>query len=270
MEFVKKFVLQISDLLLLDTLGKKTLAFFIGLGESSILMFHAVRNMKYAKKDRRWIVQQMYAVGINSIPLVAVTSIFAGMVSAIQAGYQLEGIASPSVLLGSATTRAIVIELSPVMTGFVLSGRFAASIAAEIGTMRVTEQIDALEMLAIDPIRYLATPRLIAGLVMMPVLIVFSDFVAVGGSMFLGFTTMDVSPQAFLASVQKFMGLTEIFSGMIKSLLFGASTAIIGCYVGFSTEGGAEGVGNATIKAFVLSSAAILINDYIVASVVLL
>jgi phospholipid/cholesterol/gamma-HCH transport system permease protein len=192
------------------------------------------------------------------------------MVSAVQAGYQLQGLASPNLLLGSATSRAIVIELGPVLTGLVLSGRFAASIAAEIGTMKVTEQIDALQMMAIDPIRYLANPRILAGIMMMPVLIIFSDMVAIFGSLFIGFVSMDVSPQAFFTSVQKFMTLTDVFSGIIKAFFFGASTAIVGCFVGFSTEGGAEGVGQATIKAFVLSSAAILVNDYLVASVFLL
>lgn len=133
--------------------------------------------------------------------------------------------------------------------------------------MKVTEQIDALETLAIDPIRYLATPRLLAGLIMLPILIIFADFIAIGGSMFVGYVSMNVAPEAFLASVQRFMVLSDFFAGLVKALLFGGSTALIGCYVGFATEGGAEGVGQATIRAFVLSSAAILVNDYVVASI---
>ncbi len=269
MRQLKDIVISVSEFLLLDQLGNKVLAFFTGLGESSILMYNAARNIKYTIRDRQLIVEQMFAVGVNSIPLVVVVATFAGMVSAVQAGYQLAGFGSPATFLGSATARAIVIELSPVLTGLVLAGRFGASIAAEIGTMRVTEQIDALEMMAIDPVRYLANPRIVAGVVMMPILTIFSDFIAIWGSMFIGYATMDVSINSFLSSVQRFMTLQDILSGIVKAFLFGGSTALVGCFVGFAAAGGAEGVGQATIKAFVLSSAAILVNDYLVASVIL-
>ncbi len=269
MGLLRRFVIAVSEFLLLDKFGRNVLNFFVGMGESSMILYSTAKNVRYVHKDRRLILEQMVIVGINSIPLVVITSIFTGMVSAVQAGYQLEDFGSPTQFLGSSTTRAITIELGPVLTGLVIAGRFGASIAAEIGTMRVTEQIDALETMAIDPIRYLATPRIFAGIVMMPLLTIFADAIAISGSMFIGYTTMDVAPQAFLASVQRFMVLRDLVSGLLKALLFGASTALIGCYVGFSTEGGAEGVGVATIKAFVLSSAAILVNDYIVAAVLL-
>ncbi|NUM80009.1 ABC transporter permease [bacterium] len=270
MPLIKQIIIALSEFLLLDKFGRKVLQFFAGLGESSMLLYRSVKNLRYIVRDRYLIVEQMSIVGVNSIPLVVVTASFAGMVAAVQAGYQLEDFGSPSMFLGSSTSRAIVIELAPVLTGLVLAGRFGASIAAEIGTMKVTEQIDALETMAIDPIRYLATPRIIAGIVMMPILIIFADLIAMSGSLFIGYTTMDVSPQAFFASVEKFMVLRDVLSGLLKALMFGGSTALIGCYVGFATEGGAEGVGMATIRAFVLSSAAILVNDYIVASVILL
>jgi phospholipid/cholesterol/gamma-HCH transport system permease protein len=264
-----EIIYAVSEFFLLDKLGKKALVFFTGLGESTILLFYGFKNIKYVFRDRHLIVEQMLIVGVNSIPLVVVTATFAGMVSAVQAGYQLEGFGSPSAFLGSATARAIVIELSPVLTGLVLAGRFGASIAAELGTMRVTEQIDALEMMAIDPIRYLANPRILAGFIMMPVLTIFADFIAIAGSAFIGYATMDVSLNSFLSSIQRFMTVRDLLSGVIKAFLFGGSTALVGCFVGFATTGGAEGVGQATIKAFVLSSAAILVNDYIVASVLL-
>jgi len=264
-----KIFFTIAEFFLLDKLGKKALVFFTGLGESTVLMFYSFKNIKYAVRDRHLIVEQMLIVGVNSIPLVVVTATFAGMVSAVQAGYQLEGFGSPAAFLGSATARAIVIELAPVLTGLVLAGRFGASIAAELATMRVTEQIDALEMMAIDPIRYLANPRISAGLVMMPILTIFADLIAIAGSAFIGYTTMDVSFNSFLSSIQRFMTVQDVMSGVIKAFLFGGSTALVGCFVGFAATGGAEGVGQATIKAFVLSSAAILVNDYIVASVLL-
>jgi len=254
----------------IDKFGGKVLMFFAGLGESMMMLYYSARTLRFALQDRKLVLEQMLIVGVKSIPLVCVTASFAGMVAAVQAGYQLEDFGSPAAFLGSATSRAIVIELAPVLGGLVLAGRFGASIAAEIGTMKVTEQIDALEMLAIDPIRYLAMPRIIAGILMMPILIIFADAIAIGGSMFMGYTTMDVSPQAFLSSMQRFMTLRDLLSGLIKAIFFGGSTALVGCFVGFATEGGAEGVGTATIKAFVFSSAAILVNDYIVASVILL
>lgn len=269
MNRIKRILLRIAELLILDKLGRKTIEFFTGMGESFIMLYFSFINTRYIFKDRKLILEQMVTVGYNSIPLVVVTATFAGMVSAIQAGYQLADFGSPSVFLGSTTSRAIVIELGPVLTALVLAGRFGASIAAEIGTMRVTEQIDALETMAINPVRYLATPRIIAGTVMMPVLVIFADFIAVGGTMFIGYVSLDVAPEAYLSSAQRFMELNDILSGLVKATLFGASTAVIGCYVGFATQGGAEGVGNATIRAFVLSSAAILINDYLVASILL-
>lgn len=263
----KKILIVVAEFLLIDKFGKKVLFFFSGMGESMMLLYFALKNLRYVHRDRKLVLEQMVIVGVNSIPLVIVSATFAGMVSAVQAGYQLEGFGSPNMFLGSATARAITTELAPVLTGLVLSGRFGASIAAEIGTMKVTEQIDALETMAIDPTRYLATPRLLAGIIMLPVLIIFADFIAIFGSMFVGYVSMDVAPQAFFASIQRFMELRDFFAGIVKALLFGASTSLIGCYVGFATEGGAEGVGQATIRAFVLSSAAILVNDYVVASI---
>ncbi len=150
-----------------------------------------------------------------------------------------------------------------------MAGRFGASIAAEIGTMKVTEQIDALQTMAINPVRYLANPRITAGLVMMPIVVIFANLIAILGAIFIGYTVFDVMPQSYLANAQRYLLMDDIQTSLVKAVMFGGSTALIGCYVGFTTEGGAEGVGQATIRAFVLSSAAILINDYVVASVLL-
>ncbi len=266
---LKKIIYKFTELLLLDVLGAKTLKFFAGLGESFILFYNFVLNLPYLYRDRKLLIEQMVIIGYNSIPLVTVTAIFTGMVSSVQAGYQLSEFGSPSMFLGATTSRAIVIELGPVLTGLIMAGRFGASIAAEIGTMKVTEQIDALQTMAINPVRYLANPRIVAGLVMMPVVVTFANFVAILGAVFIGYTVFDVMPQSFLANAQRYLLISDIQTSLTKAFMFGGSTALIGCYVGFSTEGGAEGVGQATIRAFVLSSAAILINDYILASVLL-
>jgi len=158
-----------------------------------------------------------------------------------------------------------LIEVGPVLTGIVIAGRVGASVAAELGTMKVTEQIDALESMAIDPIRYLAAPRVFASLIILPVLVILADAIAILGAYLVAVTSLDVTTHAFFTSAQRFFELRNVFGGMIKVCVFGGGTALIGCYIGFLTDGGAQGVGRSTIRAFVLSSALILINNYILA-----
>lgn len=208
----------------------------------------------------------MLKIGVNSLPLVSIVSIFTGAVSAWQAAYQFRSFGLISLdILGGATSAAIFIELAPVLTGIVIAGRVGASIAAELGTMEVTEQIDALETLAIEPVRFLAAPRFYAGLIMLPILVIFSNFIAHLGAFLVGFLMLDISVHTFFNSVQKYFIVYNVISGLIKAVVFGGGTALIGCSIGFSTIGGAEGVGYSTIKAFVYSSAFILIGDYILA-----
>jgi phospholipid/cholesterol/gamma-HCH transport system permease protein len=210
----------------------------------------------------------MHKIGVQSIPLITVMSIFTGAVSSWQAAYQfksfMSGISTTN-FLGAAVSAAIFIELSPVLTGIVIAGRAGASIAAELGSMRVTEQIDALETLSIDPVRYLAAPRVTAGWTMLPMLVVYSYCIAHLGAYAVAGLLLGISSQKFFGSVQRYFLLYNVFSGMVKAVVFGGGTALIGCSIGFRTEGGAEGVGHATIKAFVFSSAFILIADYILA-----
>jgi phospholipid/cholesterol/gamma-HCH transport system permease protein len=144
----------------------------------------------------------------------------------------------------------------------VIAGRVGASIAAEIGTMKVTEQIDALESMAINPVRYLAMPRFLGAVLMMPVLVVFANGIALVGAFGVANFFLDLTAQVFFGSVERFFQSKDIISGIIKSIAFGGVTSILGCHIGFKTSGGAEGVGQATIRAFVLSSAMILILDY--------
>jgi phospholipid/cholesterol/gamma-HCH transport system permease protein len=150
-----------------------------------------------------------------------------------------------------------------VLTAIVLAGRVGASIAAELGTMKVTEQIDALESLSINPVRYLVMPRFLACIAMLPVLTVIANFIAIMGAFGVAYFFQDVSFQVFFSSMKRVFEMKDILGGMIKSVFFGASTSIIGCHVGLETEGGAEGVGNATIRAFVWAAAMTLVLDYI-------
>ncbi len=247
---------------LVEKIGRKSLNFLRELGEISILFGEVVAFFPKIYKNRKLIVQQMEHIGVNSLPLVIVIAIFTGAVAAWQAAYQLKGIA-PLSFLGTATSRAIITELGPVLTAIVIAGRVGASIAAELGSMKVTEQIDALKVMGIDPVRFLAMPRILAASLMMPVLIVFADVIAVLGAYIISNYFLDVSFVVFFDSVKRFFSFGDFTFGMLKGLVFGAVTSLLGCHIGFKTEGGAEGVGLSTIRSFVLTSAMILIFDYI-------
>jgi phospholipid/cholesterol/gamma-HCH transport system permease protein len=204
----------------------------------------------------------MEHIGVNSLPLVLIIAVFTGAVAAWQAAYQLKGIA-PLSFLGGATSRAIITELGPVLTGIVIAGRVGASIAAELGTMKVTEQIDALETMAISPIRYLAMPRFLAAIIMMPVLVLFANLIAVLGAYIVSDYFLGVSFDVFFNSVKRFFAFSDLVAGLVKTIFFGGVTSLLGCHIGFRTKGGAEGVGLATIRSFVMSAALILILDYL-------
>jgi len=212
-------------------------------------------------------VEQMSTIGVNSLPLVAFTSVFTGMVTSIQALYQLAG-KTPLIYLGYGVCKAVIIELGPVLTALVVAGRVGASISAELGTMRVTEQIDAMESLALDPIEFLVLPRFVAAAVMLPVLVVFADFVAISSGGLIAVLTMRVEPQVYLDGLRLYFVMRDVWGGLLKSVVFGMIISTMGCYHGFTAGGGAEGVGRATTRTVVASSLLILVCDYIVATTV--
>jgi phospholipid/cholesterol/gamma-HCH transport system permease protein len=241
--------------------GHGTRRFLAEFGAFARLAGQSLRSTNSILRDRRLILDQMEHIGTNSLPLVLVIGFFTGMVGAWQAASQFKGLISYS-LLGSAVSRAIFMELGPVLTAIVIAGRVGASIAAELGTMKVTEQIDALESLAISPVRYLAVPRLLAATLMLPILVIFANAIALAGAYLVSNFFLDISSKMFFDSVQRYFHLKDVLGGLFKSFFFGAFTALIGVKVGFSAAGGAEGVGKATIRAFVLSSTMVLILDY--------
>ncbi len=247
---------------IVQALGKKTLSFLEEFGQISILFFNIIRNIKNVPRTAKAILHQMEHIGVNSLPLVLIIAIFTGAVAAWQAAYQLKGLA-PMSILGGTTSRAIITELGPVLTGIVIAGRVGASIAAELGTMKVTEQIDALEIMAIDPIRYLAMPRMLASLLMMPILVIFANTIAVFGAFIVSNYFLNVTFQVFFDSVKYFFIFSDLTAGLVKAVFFGGVTALLGCHIGFRTQGGAEGVGFSTIRSFVLSATMILILDYV-------
>jgi len=247
--------------LIVEKIGKKTISFLEEIGAVTNLLLNIFRYIPRIFKYRKLVLYQMEHIGVNSIPLVIIIATFTGAVSAWQAAYQLKGIA-PLSFLGAATSRAIITELGPVLTAIVIAGRVGASIAAELGSMKVTEQIDALETMGISPTAYLAMPRFVASVVMLPILIIFANIIAIFGAYFISNLFLDVTYAVFFESAKRYFEMWDLIFGILKGVIFGASTSLLGCHIGFLTEGGAEGVGNSTIRAFVLSSAMILILDY--------
>ena len=213
--------------------------------------------------DFESIVRQMLEIGYRSLPVTGITIFFTGMVMALQIGKAMDSMMpGSSMYIGSAVTIAMFRELAPVLTGLLLAGRVGSAIAAQIGTMRVTEQIDALMTLRTDPVQYLAVPRFLACLVMTPVLTVLSDALGVLGGGAVAFSALGVPPSTYIDNILNYTSVPDLVSGIAKSFFFGAEIAVIACAEGFSTKGGAEGVGRATIRAVVISSMTILISDY--------
>ena len=246
--------------------GKYITVTFEDIGRVFILLVDTFKTFPRALRKSHLIVEQMMTIGVGSLPLVFVTSIFTGAVAAVQAAYQFQNYI-PLRYLGTVIGKSVVIELGPVLTALVVGGRVGAAIAAELGTMKVTEQVDALETLAIDPLEYLMAPRFIAALVMLPVITVFADFLAIMGGFAVARAGLGVSAQTFFSGLKLFFHASDVFSGLIKAFFFGGIIATMGCYHGLNTEGGAEGVGLATMKAVVSSCLLILITDYILAAV---
>ena len=234
-------------------------------GGMILFLLKTLRTIPQVLKSRNILFAQMLQMGVNSLPLVFVIAIFAGATTAWQANYQLEGYVSVRYI-GTAVSKSIILELGPVLIALVIAGRVGASIAAELGTMRVTEQIDALTSMAIDPMRYLVMPRFLSGVIMVPLLTLYAYFFGIYGGYFVSCQFLGISGHMFIAGIKSFFYILDIFVGLLKATIFGAGLSLMGCYYGFHTTGGAEGVGKAAIRAFVASSIFILISDFIIAS----
>ncbi len=247
-----------------SAIGRGVINFFTEFGQIILLLINVLRYIPRIIKDRRLIIEQMTIIGADSLPLVVLIGSFTGAIAALQAAllftkFNMIEITRP--FLGASIATAIFTELTPVLTALVIAGRVGGAMAAQIGTMNVTEQIDALEMMAIDKNRFLGMPRIFAALVMMPILAIFSNSVAMIGAYILTSVKYDFSFYQFFDSVQRFFSMKEIWISLSKSLIFGGVTALVGCHVGFRTTGGAEGVGNSTVRAFTISAASILVID---------
>jgi phospholipid/cholesterol/gamma-HCH transport system permease protein len=247
------------------SLGRGGLDLVREIGASGLLFWRGLLAMRAVSRSIPLVAEQMRRIGVESLPLVIISSVFTGAVTAVQAAYQLREFV-PQLYLGTAIYKSVVIELGPVLTALVVGGRVAASIAAEIGTMRVTEQVDAMDAMAIDPVRYLAMPRILAALIMLPVLTVFADMLAIGGGYVVSNVSLGVSPKTFVQGMKLLFYAHDIFGGLIKSFFFGGIIALMGCSAGLRAEGGAVGVGRAATRAVVASCVLILISDYVLAT----
>ncbi|MGH6933035.1 MAG: MlaE family ABC transporter permease, partial [Dongiaceae bacterium] len=211
----------------------------------------------------RLVVRQMIEIGFYSLPVVGLTAIFTGMVLALQSftgftRFNAEA-AIPNVVVISITR-----ELGPVLAGLMVAGRIGAAMAAEIGTMRVTEQIDALTTLATNPLKYLVTPRLIAGFTMLPLLVVVADLIGVFGGYLVSIYKLGFNPSIYVHNTVEFVETLDVVSGLVKAAVFGFLVALMGCYHGYHSRGGAQGVGMATTNAVVSASVLILIFNYVI------
>ena len=205
-------------------------------------------------------IMQMRRLGVDSLPIALFLSCFTGIVLALQASYTFTG-AIPLYFVGALVTKTMILELGPVLTGLALSGRVGANIAAEIGTMRVSEQIDALETMAYNPIAYLVIPRVLAGIVMVPLLVIFANVLGIISGWITAMQVLDMTSAQFVRGSRLFYDSFDIAYCVIKSTSFGLTITVMGCYQGFNTRGGAEGVGISTTRAVVLASMLILVLD---------
>jgi phospholipid/cholesterol/gamma-HCH transport system permease protein len=207
----------------------------------------------------------MEFVGVQSLFVIVLTGTFTGMVLALQSYNALKRFGAES-LVGPTVALSMARELGPVLAALMVTGRAGSAMATELGTMRVTEQIDALFTMALNPIKYLVVPRVIAGVMMFPVLTVITEFVGVGGGYLVGVKMLGINPGIYLGRTIDFVQIDDIFTGLAKSVVFGLISTLVACYNGFYTTGGAEGVGRAATSSVVMASIMILISDYIMSS----
>lgn len=239
------------------------LIFFEQMGEIGILLARTIRNFFRKPWEGKIFFQQLEEIGVRSLPVVSLTAAFGGLVFGLQTymgfhryiGPGSEAYGGPIISLG------LTKELIPILTGLMVTGRVGSAMAAEIGTMRITEQVDALFSLGADPNRYLVVPRTLASIIMLPCLTLYGDIIGIAGG-YLYNAIMGVNRTLYWRNTLLYLELWDILSGLIKALVFGLVIAIIGCWQGLNTEGGAEGVGRATTRTVVIASITILILNF--------
>ncbi len=239
---------------------EQTFSFFMYLGGLAVLLAQTVFWI-FASRMKKWqVLDQMNKVGVASFPIVIMISLFTGMVLALQSAYQMQKV-SAEMYIASLVSLSLTRELGPVLTALIVAGRCGAAITAELGTMRVTEQIEALETLSANPVHYLVVPRLIALLVMVPLLTICADFFGIIGGYLIGVNKLGITHAMYVKMTYEPLAMKDVTTGLIKSVSFALIICVIACFEGLNSGGGAEGVGKATTASVVRSFILIIVAD---------
>lgn len=255
---MKKIWLKIAGFA--EMVGRRFLDMIKYAGGISILMGQTLFWIPIPPLRQRQTIEQMSKIGVDSLPIVSMISLFTGMVLALQSAYQLQRFAA-EMYIASLVAFSMTRELAPVLTALIIAGRVGASITAELGTMQVTEQIDALETLATNPVKYLVVPRFMALIIIMPILTLYADIVGIMGGYVVGVYKLGISHAMYMKNTWNPLKYKDIWTGLVKSLVFAIIICIVACYEGMKTEGGAEGVGRSTTSSVVVSFILIIASD---------
>ena len=247
----------------LAAIGAVFLAFLAATGRLVLFAGLALATLFTPPFYLRVILREMINIGYFSLPVVGLTAVFTGMVLALQSYTGFSRVAAEGAV-ATVVVLSVTRELGPVISGLMVAGRVGAAMAAEIGTMRVTDQIDALTTLSADPLRYLVLPRLLAGVITMPMLVLVADIIGVFGGYLVGVYRLNFNPQAYLIGTREHLETSDVVHGLVKAAVFGFIITLMGCYHGYHSRGGAQGVGRATTHAVVSASILILIVDYLI------
>lgn len=246
-----------------ERLGGAVMDKICRIGEFGYFIAQMIRWLTTRLPCKGTILPCFYQIGVQSLPVVALTGTFIGMVLAVQSYTQLKSLGMET-RMGALINMSLVRELGPVLAATMLAGRIGSSMAAELGTMRVTEQIDALTCMGTNPIHYLVVPRFLGCFLLIPILALMADFMGIVGGAFYSVYLLGIDSHYYVSNSQSFVGLFDISSGIFKSFFFGGAIGVISCYRGFNCRAGAEGVGRAATEAFVNSFVAILLLDLLI------
>jgi len=250
----------------LEEIGHDFMGLAQALGSSALMLKSVVSWFFRSRFELRETAKQAVKIGVDSLTVVVLASFFTGMVLALQMGQSMKNLFNEPMFIGTMVAFSILKELGPVMTSLVVAGRAGAVVTAEIGTMKVTEQIDALYTLGTNPTRYLLVPRYIAFMITLPLLTVFADFLGILGGLLVATVKLGVSPSVYMNDIFTFLDVSDFMHGFLKTFFFAFMIATVSCYKGLHTEGGAEGVGKATTEAVVASMVLVLVMDYFISA----
>lgn len=244
------------------------LDFLTGVGAFTIFLGRVLKCLPRLGKRSQELLLQLKRMGVDSLPLIALTSSFTGLVTALQLVYQGRGYL-PEHLFSVLISKSTMIELAPVLTALVMTGKIGAAIAAEIGTMRVSEQLDALQSMSIDPYEFLYLPRIAAGVISFPLLTIFANLIGITSAWFFNWLRNGTHYYTFFHNIRIYFETFDLLSGIVKSIVFGFFITSLSCFFGDRTTGGAEGVGRSTMQTVVYSAVWVLVMDFVVAYILL-